>query len=172
MTAKKPKAIILVYENILFIIKASQKIVSVFLDDLEKLDEPTLVFFVGDHFPSLKGGSGIYDQLGMNGDNCSVLYEQKYCIWSNYDADYSKVPEENVSLFYMPYVLMDIIDAPRDAFIQKMFDYMEKIPVYSTNYDASIPRDEELDILTYDRVIGDVISPCPIPDEILENEED
>lgn len=160
------------FDNYLQWIQHTNEELSVFLDDLEKLDEPTLVFFVGDHFPSLKGGSGIYDQLGMNGDNCSVLYEQKYCIWSNYDADYSKVPEENVSLFYMPYVLMDIIDAPRDAFIQKMFDYMEKIPVYSTNYDASIPRDEELDILTYDRVIGDVISPCPIPDEILENEED
>jgi len=67
----------------------------------------------------------------------------------------------------MPYVLMNIINAPRDAFIQKMNEYMETIPVYSTNYDSTVPKNEDLDIITYDRVIGDVISPSPIPEEKL-----
>lgn len=143
-----------------------------FLDDLEKIDEPTLVFFVGDHFPSLRGETSVYNQLGLNGSNCSELYEQHYFLWSNYDADYSSVPEENVSFFYMPYVLMNIIDAPHDAFIDKMMEYMEKIPVYSEEYASEVPRDEQLDMLTYDRVIGDVYSPCPIPEELLVPEEE
>lgn len=145
---------------------------SAFLDSLKQLDEPTLVFMVGDHFPSLKGGSGVYDQLDITGDNCSVLYEQKYFIWSNYDADLSVVPENNVSFFYMPYVLMQIIDAPRDEFIQKMMDYMETLPVYSTSYNSASERNEELDMLTYDRAVGDVLSVSPITEELRAAEQE
>ena len=36
------------------------------------------------------------------------------------------------------------------------------------NTETGTPDNEELDVLTYDRVIGDVMSPCPIPDEVLE----
>ncbi|MDE5583847.1 MAG: sulfatase-like hydrolase/transferase [Ruminococcus sp.] len=140
---------------------------SVFLDSLKEIDEPTLVLFVGDHFPSLRGETSVYNQLGLNGSNCNALYQQHYFIWSNYDADYSSVPENEVSFFYMPYVLMNIIDAPHDEFIETMNNYMEKIPVYSEEYASEIERDEELDMLTYDRVIGDVYSPCPIPEELL-----
>ncbi|MDE6502131.1 MAG: sulfatase-like hydrolase/transferase [Ruminococcus sp.] len=138
-----------------------------FLENIKKIDEPTLILFVGDHFPSLRGETSVYNQLGLNGSNCSELYEQHYFLWSNYDADYSSVPEENVSFFYMPYVLMNIIDAPRDAFIDTMMEYMKEIPVYSEEYASEVPRNEQLDMLTYDRVIGDVYSPCPIPEELL-----
>ena len=138
-----------------------------FLDELKTIDEPTLVLFVGDHFPSLRGETSVYNQLGLNGSNCSALYQQHYFIWSNYDADYSSVPENEVSFFYMPYILMNIIDAPRDAFIDTMNDYMQTTPVYSEEYASDVPRNEELDMLTYDRVVGDVYSPCPIPEELL-----
>lgn len=157
------------FHNYLQWVQHTNEDLTAFLDKLSELDEPTLVFMVGDHFPSLRGETSVYNQLDINGDNCSVLYEQKYLLWSNYGADFSSVPENKVSFFYMPYVLMNIIDAPRDAFIQKMNDYMETMPVYSTNYDCTTPRCEELDLLTYDRVIGEVMSPCPIPEEILES---
>ena len=138
-----------------------------FLEKLKKFDEPTLVFFVGDHFPSLRGETSVYNQLNLTGENCSILYEQEYFIWDNYGADYSNVPEKPVSFFYMPYVLIDIIDAPHDAFIEKMDSFMKTVPVYSVDYNDGTPDNEELDVLTYDRVIGDVMSPCPIPEEVL-----
>lgn len=141
---------------------------TIFLDELKKLDEPTLVFFVGDHFPSLRGETSVYNQLNITGENCSTLYEQKYFFWSNYGADFSTVPEEKFSFFYVPYIIADIIDAPHDAFIKSMDEYLDKLPVYSTDYNDGTPDNEELDVLTYDRVIGDVMSPCPIPDEVLE----
>lgn len=159
------------FENYLQWVQHTNEGLSDFLEKLESLDEPTLVFMVGDHFPSLKGGSGIYEQLGINGENCSVIYEQKYLLWSNYNADFSKVSDEKFSFFYVPYMLMNIIDAPRDEFIQKMNEYFEEIPVYSTNYDYSTERNDELDMLTYDRVIGDLISSNPIPEEKLVTEE-
>lgn len=139
-----------------------------FLDELETLDEPTLVFFVGDHFPSMRGETSVYNRLNITGENCSTLYEQKYFFWSNYNADFSEVPQEDFSFFYVPYVIIDIIDAPHDSFIEKMDSFMEEIPVYTSDYNDGTPDNEELDVLTYDRVVGDVMSPCPIPDEVLE----
>ncbi|HOR21520.1 MAG TPA: sulfatase-like hydrolase/transferase [Ruminococcus sp.] len=156
------------FGNYLQWIQHSNEGLTVFLDELKNIDEPTLVFFVGDHFPSLRGETSVYNQLYLDGVTCSVLYEQRYFIWSNYDADYSKIPDNKVSFFYMPYVLLNIIDAPRDAFIEKMNEFMETLPVYSIDYDDTTPDNEELDVLAYDRVIGEVMSPCPIPDELLE----
>lgn len=136
-----------------------------FLAELKKLDEPTLVFFVGDHFPSLRGETSIYNELDLKGDNCDILYEQTYFIWSNYGADFSSVPKDKFSFFYTQYVIMNIIDAPHDKFIEKMMDYMKKMPVYSTAYDPTIEHDPDLDELTYDRVIGKQYSPSPIEKE-------
>ncbi|MDD7516396.1 LTA synthase family protein [Ruminococcus flavefaciens] len=138
-----------------------------FLSELKDIDEPTIVFFVGDHFPSLRGETSVYNQLGLSGENCTPLYQQKYFFWSNYDADFSYVPEKETSFFYMPYVILNIIDAPRDAFIEKMNDYMNTLPVYSSEYNSDIPRNEELDIITIDRVIMEEFSPSPIPDDEL-----
>lgn len=156
------------FGNYLTWIKHSSDGLTDFLGELKKIDEPTVVFFVGDHFPSLRGETSVYNQLGINGENCSVLYEQKYFLWSNYNADFSVIPDQPVSFFYMPYIVMDIIDAPHDAFIDTMLDYMKSVPVYSTDYNDGTPDNEELDVLTYDRVIGDVMSPCPIPEDVLE----
>lgn len=154
--------------NYLTWIKHTNDGLTAFLDELKKLDEPTLVFFVGDHFPSLRGETSVYNQLNITGQNCSTLYEQKYFFWSNYGADFSSIPDEKFSFFYVPYIIADIIDAPHDAFIESMDENLKKIPVYSTDYNDGTPDNEELDVLTYDRVIGEVMSPCPIPDEILE----
>lgn len=139
-----------------------------FLEELKTIDEPTLVFFVGDHFPSMRGETSVYNQLNITGENCSTLYEQKYFFWSNYDADFSTVPQEDFSFFYVPYVIIDIIDAPHDSFIEKMDSFMKEIPVYTSDYNDGTPDNEELDVLTYDRVVGEVMSPCPIPEEVLE----
>ena len=138
-----------------------------FTNNLKKIDEPTVVYLVGDHYPSLKGENSVYDQLGMNGDNCNVLYEQPFIIWSNYDLDYSKMPKDKFSVFYTPYTIMDLIGAPSDSFIETMKDKLKTKPVYSTSYDPEIGRDNDLDLLTYDRVLGDIMSSNAIPPEKL-----
>ncbi|WP_295218251.1 LTA synthase family protein [Ruminococcus sp.] len=133
-----------------------------FLDRLAEVDEPTIVLFVGDHFPSLRGDDGIYSQLNITSENCSTLYEQRYILWSNYDLNTSLLPEEAVSTFYAPYLVMELIDAPRDSFIQSMMNEMETEPVYSTNYMPMQEKNDKLDTLTYDRILGDIISPSAL----------
>lgn len=129
-----------------------------FLQNLKEIDEPTVVFFVGDHFPSFRGEGNIYDELGYNSSNCSTLFEQTFFVWSNYDVANPQLPEQMVSAFYMPYVVMDVIGTPKDDFVDTMFAFMEQTPVYSTQYDNTTPNNEELDLLTYDRILGDAIS--------------
>lgn len=145
-------------DNYLSNIKLTSDAVNSLIDDLSKLDEPTVVFLVGDHFPSFKNDGSVYDQLGINSGTCDVVFEQSYYIWSNYDLDYSNLPDEKFSAFYIPYVMLDLIGAPKDTFAQAMLDKMKTVPIYSTQYDNTIPDDNELDILTYDRAIGDKIS--------------
>lgn len=145
-----------------------------FLDRLAEVDEPTIVLFVGDHFPSLRGDDGIYNQLNITSENCSTLYEQRYILWNNYDMDTNTLPKEAVSTFYAPYLVMDLIDAPRDSFIQTMMDEMKTEPVYSTNYMPMQEKNTKLDTLTYDRILGDMISPSALdvlPDPFEETTE-
>ena len=152
------------FGNYLQWIQHSYEGLDVFLSELKELDEPTLVFFVGDHFPSLRGETSVYNQLDLNGDNCSILYEETCFYWANYDADFSVIPENKYSFFYVPYVIFKIIDAPHDAFIEKMMQLLDEVPVYSTAYDAEIPDNEALDVLTYDRVVGNIYSTSPLDD--------
>ena len=42
-----------------------------------------------------------------------------------------------------------------------MMNKMQTVPVYSTSYNDSTPRDETLDVLTYDRAVGDLYSSAP-----------
>lgn len=146
-------------DNYLSNIRATSDSLGKFLAHLKKLDEPTLVFMVGDHFPSFKNDdSNVYEQLDINSSTCSSVFEQSYCIWSNYGEDFSKIPEEKFSAFYVPYIILDTIGAPKDTFVSAMLDKMKTLPVYSTQYNSVIRSDSELDVLTYDRVIGENIS--------------
>ena len=83
-------------------------------------------------------------------------------MWNNYGLDTSSLATEAVSAFYAPYLVMDLIDAPRDSFTQSMMNEMEVEPVYSTNYMPMQEADKKLDTLTYDRILGDIISPSAL----------
>lgn len=144
--------------NYLSKIKITSDALKKFTEHLSEIDEPTVVLMVGDHFPSFKAENSAYDKININADNCSSVYEQSYVVWSNYITDYSSMPDEKISTFYLPYVMYNLIDAPKDTFIQAMTDKMQSLPIYSTQYDSDIRHDEELDVLTYDRILGDNIS--------------
>lgn len=157
------------FENYLQWVQHSSDGLADFIASLEQIDEPTIVLFIGDHFPSLRGEDGIYAQLGITSENCSTLYEQKYVLWNNFGLDVEEAqPTEAVSVFYLPYVIMQAIDMPRDSFTQSMMNEMEVTLVYSTNYAPGQERNEKLDTLTYDRVLGDMLS----PDAVVEEEAD
>lgn len=158
------------FENYLQWVQHSSDGLADFIAALEQIDEPTIVLFIGDHFPSLRGEDGIYAQLGITSENCSTLYEQKYVLWNNFGLDVEEVQTtETVSVFYLPYIIMQAIDMPRDSFTQSMMDEMEVTPVYSTNYAPGQERNEKLDMLAYDRVLGEMLSPDAVVEETADN---
>ncbi len=150
------------FDNYLEWVQHTSEGLTDFLARMEEFEEPTVVLFIGDHFPSLRGDDGIYAQLGITSENCDTLYEQKYILWNNCGLDESVLPEEKVSVFYLPYVIMEWIDSPRDGFIQTMMNEMDITPIYSTNYDPDIPSNEKLDALTYDHILGDIAAPSAL----------
>lgn len=125
-----------------------------FLDELELSGEPTVVLFIGDHFPCFKGEESIYNKMNITGDNAGKMYVQPYFIWNNFGMDYSKAPTEKVSAFYLPYVVLDLINAPKSNLIQTITDKMKTVPIYTTSYDPNIPKDNDLDTITYDLILG------------------
>lgn len=54
---------------------------------------------------------------------------------------------------------------PKDSFTQSMMDEMPVTPIYSTNYAPGQERNEKLDTLTYDRILGDMLSPDAVEEE-------
>ena len=138
-------------------IKQTDQYLGEFFDALKQLDEPTVVLFVGDHYPYFTDEDGVYEQAGFSQENAYKLYQQPYLIWNNYGADYS-VPQEDVSAFYLPHLLVELTGAEQTPFIATMLDQIKVTPVYSSNYNREIAVNKALDELTYDRVLGNVFS--------------
>lgn len=124
------------------------------MENLKNLDEPTVIMMVGDHFPFFTEENNAYDRLGINAQNCQELYEKAYFIWSNYELDYSTIKDETVSTFYLPYVLIDLLDLPENEIVGVMNEQMKVDPIYTMEYDETT-RNETLDTLTYDLILGD-----------------
>ena len=88
-----------------------------FINNLNESGEPTVVLFVGDHFPCFKGEESVYNELGITGETAGSMYVQEYFIWNNFGMDYNEAPKDLVSTFYLPYVVLDLIDAPKSSFV-------------------------------------------------------
>lgn len=134
-------------------IEKSGKELSDFLGRLEKSDEPTIVLFIGDHFPYFSGEDSIYEKLSIDSENCGVLYEQSYLLWSNKElADV--LPDKTVSAFYLPHLLYKAAGLPENQFTKAVLNEMDKSPVYSVSQ-PQVKDSRLLDMLTYDRVLGE-----------------
>lgn len=138
-------------------IRQTDQYLGEFFEALRQLDEPTVVLFVGDHYPYFSDENGVYDQAGFDQENAYQLYQQPYLIWNNYGQAYSGIPDD-VSVFYLPHLLVQLTQAQQTPFIATFLGQMQVSPVYSSNYDKEIAPNKTLDELTYDRVLGKVYS--------------
>jgi phosphoglycerol transferase MdoB-like AlkP superfamily enzyme len=125
-----------------------------FYDAISERERPAIVLFMGDHFPFFGIESDIYREAGINAGNCAVLYEQTYLVFSNFDADLGVMPDGVVSAFYLPHLLSAAINGANGDFIPAMLAKMLETPVY-TDAGAYAKEDGELDMLAYDRTVGD-----------------
>ncbi|MDR0197485.1 MAG: sulfatase-like hydrolase/transferase [Oscillospiraceae bacterium] len=138
-------------------LKKTCEALSDFYDAVSRRSDPVIVLFIGDHFPYFGVESDLYRQAGVNAENCAVLYEQTYLVFANYDADFTLMPENAVSSFYLPHLLSVAANGVGDDFIAAMLAKIGETPVY-TDAGKRADNDDELDILTYDRTVGDKYS--------------
>ncbi|MCL2018579.1 MAG: sulfatase-like hydrolase/transferase [Oscillospiraceae bacterium] len=124
-----------------------------FYEYIMTFEEPTTVLFVGDHYPSFSTDSSAYVAADITAENCYEFYIQPYLVLSNFDIDYGVFPEDCVSAFYLPHLLISAIGLPTDDFIDTFLSMVEHTPVY-TDVGLFLPQNEKFDMLTYDRTRG------------------
>lgn len=127
-----------------------------FRQALDELDEETIVLFIGDHFPFFGLSGNFYDRTGVNETNCAAYFRQHYFIYANYSLETDAAALNNVSLFYLPHLLTSLAlgeDTP--AISRAMLSYTREQPIYTTaDPETNVSSDLFLDILAYDRLIG------------------
>lgn len=135
-------------------IKSSADSLYEFLCFLDKFDEKVIVVFLGDHFPFFTPQGCVYERLGINEQNISKLYYQKYLMYSNYGLSDTGFAEKPVSAFYLPHIVSAVTGNRKSAFINTMLGEMEKTPVYTLAVSKS-GGSRVLDIIAYDRTLGE-----------------
>ena len=126
-----------------------------FTNWLKEYDEDVLLVFVGDHFPFFTPDDNVYDRLGISNDNADLIYNQKYILWNNYDSTIFNKDIDTISAFYIPYIVTDLINSENTDFMITMKNLMKEYPLYSPSIQSSNSRNEALDLITYDRVLGE-----------------
>lgn len=96
-------------DNLLHGLHDADAALGALVDYFEKVDEPTIIVFWGDHLPGLNTGDGgdtLYSILGYvqddetkNWDSATMkkMHTTRYLAWNNYGADFT-VPEEMSTL--------------------------------------------------------------------------
>lgn len=126
--------------------------------ELNACGEPTVLVFVGDHFPSMRGEGNLYSSIGISSSNCNILYNQSAFVWSNYDIDTTCLPADPFSVFYLDHLVLKMIGAPIDDFHATILAQMDTTPLYTSVFLDEDHRNAVLDLLTYDRVAGENFS--------------
>ncbi|MBQ4048407.1 MAG: sulfatase-like hydrolase/transferase [Clostridia bacterium] len=125
-------------------------------DAVDTLREPTILLYVGDHYPFFGLDGNFYEQNGYGEENYAALYRQSYVIYANYELSAAAVPETELSLFYLPHLLISLaVPESVPEISAAMLCHAQTVPVYTTACDTDERlKDLFLDTLTYDRVIG------------------
>ncbi len=130
-------------------IKNSTEALRDFIAQLEQLGEPVILLYVGDHYPFFSDAGNVYSRLGISDENCDLLYEQKYFIWTNTDIEF--VEESLVSMFYLPCIIANKVGVS-DSFTEAILSQKDDCPIYSPV--VASEGNDVLNILTYDRISG------------------
>ncbi len=130
-------------------IKNSSEALRDFIAALDELDEKTIVLFMGDHYPYFSDPKSVYHRLGIDADNCDMLYQEKYLIWNNAGIEFETQPL--ISAFYLPCIIADKIGMG-DSFNSAILSQKEICPIYSPV--IATEGTQTLKLLTYDRING------------------
>jgi phosphoglycerol transferase MdoB-like AlkP superfamily enzyme len=127
-------------DNILHGLHDADAALGALVDYFEKVDEPTIIVFWGDHLPGLNtgfGGDTLYSILGYvrsdetkNWDSATMkkMHTTRYLVWNNYGADFS-APEE-MSTLGMGTHLLDWAGVEKPLYYHWVDEALEEMVLY------------------------------------------
>jgi phosphoglycerol transferase MdoB-like AlkP superfamily enzyme len=128
----------------------------------EKLDEPTILLFFGDHLPSLGDNYGAFKDSGFlkenDPDELNKMYRTPILVWNNYLPEH----KENLNMspsFVGPY-LLKLANLPGNYYMDYLYQLYQKTPVIppSNYYEEMGIRKQDLAVyesMQYDIIFGE-----------------
>ena len=115
----------------LTLLKYSNQALDYLLNYFENVDEPTMIVFFGDHWPSL-GTAFQNDLFGQDvGTLSSEQYELRYVtpafIWTNYDWEFEEI--DDLSANYLGALALRYAGVETTEYQEFLLDQMEQYPV-------------------------------------------
>lgn len=147
----------------------ADKMLGELADYIDSRERPTILFFFGDHYPTLGANSAVYNQTGLvdTSDGLdtaerAILYTTPFVIYSNRDIQipiFDSHTDNRISSFNVLNAIALATGFQRTAYMDLLLDFYEAEPVY--NVRLLLPSTPELDrftrymhLITYDRVCG------------------
>lgn len=112
-------------EQYLSLTRKSDEAIEYLLGYFEKIDEPVVLLFFGDHWPKLEDG---FNHEVLRGYNATTdMYRVPFFIWANYPLEGQEI--EAVSLNYLSGLLLRAADIQGTPYINYLEDLRQDIPV-------------------------------------------
>lgn len=112
-------------------IKQADAALKLLIDEIEKLEEPTMIVFWGDHLPALGIDRSVYKEGGFVSDENPDLQEKRYSetpllIYSNFPVENKKL--ETISPSYLGPIVYDLIGLEKPPFYNLLDQLKAELP--------------------------------------------
>ena len=154
-------------------IRRTDEALQLLVDQLEELDEPTVIVFWGDHLPILGTDQAIYKEAGYETEdrrmNTRKYSETPLLIYSNFSKEQRDLG--SVSPNYFAAIVYDLIGFDKPAFYNLLDELRDEIPGLKSNLRLDSAQEfitelnekqeellEDYKLLVYDLLIGEQYS--------------
>jgi phosphoglycerol transferase MdoB-like AlkP superfamily enzyme len=152
-------------------IRRSDEALHLLVEELQTINEPTLVVFFGDHLPILGANKALYNEAGFNDENRDVIKykysETPLLIYSNFKTKQERY--DFISPFYLAPIIYELSGLEKPSFFSLLDQLREEMGIAALKGDIIIGTDhkfitklekdqnqilEDYKLLQYDLLMG------------------
>jgi len=135
----------------------ADKALKYLIENLEKIDEPTAIVFLGDHLPYLGKDYLVYKETGYISENEKEwsdtdklkMKSVPYIIWANYEINKDKIETNSfISAQFIGNYILDLGNVPYNLVFRFTNSLKDVIPVFSNNLKLSKDSKAITDLLS------------------------
>jgi phosphoglycerol transferase MdoB-like AlkP superfamily enzyme len=130
-------------------IRRSDEALHLLVEELQTINEPTLVVFFGDHLPILGANKALYNEAGYNDENPDVnkykYSETPLLIYSNFKTKQERY--DFISPFYLAPIIYELSGLEKPSFFSLLDQLRERMGIPALKGDIIIGNDRKF--ITY-----------------------